>query len=179
MKYQTNIERIRSKTYSRAELTRMRTNVEGKWKQGDKDAKVVLDEIDRTEPMDDVIVFMGFCPGATMDNRLDIEWKKNGVCTFVFLDSQHQLERFNSIWPGDLIVLKKRHAFGKTMQLFGHGRVTGVQHDSEGNRYLLMNWSNQDEVIEVPLMGCNSTVDVRTIEQVEAEMPELFYAWLK
>jgi hypothetical protein len=41
-----------------------------------------------------------------------------------------------------------------------------------------MNWSTQDQIIEVPLMGCNSTVDVRTIEQVEAEMPVDFFSWL-
>jgi len=28
-------------------------------------------------------------------------------------------------------------------------------------------------------MGCNSTVDIRTIEAVENEMPEEFYTWLK
>jgi hypothetical protein len=179
MKYQSTIDKIRSKTYSRAQLVRMRANAEDKLQQGDKDAKTVLDEIDRTEPTDESIVFMGFCPAATMDNRLDIEWKKNGICTFIFLDSPHQLERFNNIWPGDLIVLKKRHVFGKTMQLYGHGRVTGVQYDTRGDRYLLMNWSSQAEVIEVPLMACNSTVDVKTIEQVEAEMPESFYTWLK
>lgn len=179
MKYQSTIEKIRAKQYKRAELVRMRANAASKLDQGDKDAQAVLDEIDSAQPTDDHIVFMGFCPGATLDNRLDIDWKKTGTCTFTFLDSEHQLERFNNIWPGDLIVLKKRQVFGKTMQLYGHGRVTGVKHDSQGNRYLLMNWSSQEQVIEVPLMGCNSTVDVRTIEQVEAKMPESFYTWLK
>jgi hypothetical protein len=57
--------------------------------------------------------------------------------------------------------------------------VTGIKHDQENNRYLEMNWYPQEEVIEVPLMGCNSTVDVRTIEQVEAEMPAQFYPLAK
>jgi len=42
-----------------------------------------------------------------------------------------------------------------------------------------MNWSNQDEVIEVPLMACSSTINVRTIEAIEDEMPEEFYTWLE
>ena len=74
---------------------------------------------------------MGFCPGANFDNRLDIEWKEKGICTFIFLRSEQQLERFNDIWPGDLIVLKKRHQFGKTMLLYGHGRATGIKYDQD------------------------------------------------
>ena len=121
---------------------------------------------------------MGFCPSADINNRLDIEWKRLGVCTFVFHESDQQSERFNAILPGDLIVLKKRHRFGETMQLFGHGRVVGVKYDSENHRYLEMNWSNQEEIIEVPLMGCNATVDTRSIEQVEEQIPEEFFKWL-
>jgi hypothetical protein len=124
------------------------------------------------------MVFMGFCLGTTMENRLDIEWKEKGICTFIFLKSQPQLERFNDIWAGDLIILKKNQQFGKTMQLYGHGRVTNVKYDEEGNRYLEMEWSSQAEVIEVPLIGCGATVNVKSIEQVEAEMPDLFYKWL-
>lgn len=145
---------------------------------GDFEAKLVIDEIDAAAPLDTNIVFMGFCPSADFNNRMDTAWKEKGICTFVHLDSEHQLERFNNIWTGDLIVLKKRHEFGKSMRLYGHGRVAGVKYDLKGNRYLEMNWADQDQVIEVPLMGCNSTVDVRTIEQVYAEMPKYFYDWL-
>jgi hypothetical protein len=121
---------------------------------------------------------MGFCPGADFDNRLDIEWRQRNICTFVFHESEQQSERFGSIWPGDLIVTKKRHRFGETMQLFGYGRVAGFHYDEDGHRVLEMNWSDQQEVIEVPLIGCNSTVDIRTMEQIEAQMPEEFFAWL-
>jgi hypothetical protein len=38
-----------------------------------------------------------------------------------------------------------------------------------------MDWSQQQTVIEVPLMGCNSTVDIRTTEQVESQMPPEFF----
>lgn len=178
MKHQKTIDKIRSGTYTRSELIKLRRNAENLRENGDKDAAAVVAEIDTASPTDKAIVFMGFCPGANFDNRLDIEWKEKGICTFIFLESQQQLERFNDIWPGDLIVLKKRHQFGKTMLLYGHGRATGVKYDSENNRYLEMDWSSQEEIIEVPLMGCNSTVDVRSIERVEAEMPAEFFSWL-
>ena len=77
------------------------------------------------------------------------------------------------------MILKKREKFGKTMKLYGHGRVRCVAYDKDERKYLLMNWSDQNEEIEVPLMGCNSTVDIRTIEAVEEEMPEEFHAWLQ
>jgi len=178
MKYQKIIDRIRSGKYTRSELIRFRKNAEDLQKKGDADAMTVIAEIDVASPTDKTIVFMGFCPSADFGNRLDIEWKEKGICTFAFLDSKQQLSRFNDIWPGDLVVLKKRHQFGKTMLLHGHGRATGVKYDQDHNRYLEMDWSAQDQIIEVPLMGCNSTVDVRTIERIEAEMPIEFFSWL-
>lgn len=65
------------------------------------------------------------------------------------------------------------------MKLYGFGRVSGIAYDNDQVRYLEMDWSDQEETIEVPLMGCNSTVDIRTIETVENEMTEEFYTWLK
>ena len=68
--------------------------------------------------------------------------------------------------------------FGKTMKLHGYGRVKAVAYDQNNVRYLIMDWADQEEIIEVPLMGANSTVDIRTIEAVEDVMPEKFYKWL-
>jgi hypothetical protein len=178
MKYKRQIDKIRAGTYSRSELIRLRDNVERIVRQGDDAAREVLEEIDRATPADRYLVFIGFCPNADFSNRLDTEWREQGVCTFVFHESEQQSERFNSIWPGDLIILKKRHHFGESIQLFGHGRVIGIKHDTAGHRYLEMNWAAQQRIIEVPLMGCNSTVDVRSIEQVETQMPPEFYGWL-
>jgi hypothetical protein len=31
---------------------------------------------------------------------------------------------------------------------------------------------------EVPLMACNSTVDIKLMSQVEEQMPEEFFEWL-
>ena len=178
MKYQTTLDRIRGKKLSKGELRQLRENALRLHAQGDVDAQTVLDEIDLASPADKEIVFMGFCPDADSNNRLDTEWKAKGICSFQYPESEHQLARFNDIWPGDLIVLKKTQQFGKTMRLYGHGRVTGVKYAPDGVRYLEMNWSSQDSVIEVPLMGAGSTVNVKSIEQVEAEMPADFYRWL-
>jgi len=179
MKYKKEIEKIRSGAYTRAQLSKIRSNAEIKLHKGDVDAGAVIDEIDRTSPTDKTMVFMGFCPGADFDNRQDIAWKDKGICTFIYYDSAIQVERFSNIWPGDLIILKKRHVIGKTMKLYGHGRVTGVQYNQDNRRFLEMNWSSQNEIIEVPLMACNATVDIRTIEQVEADMPDAFFKWLE
>jgi hypothetical protein len=178
MRYQKQIDKIRAGGYLRSELVQLRENVQLKVSQGDPEARQLLAEIDRAAPTDSYVVFMGFCPSADINNRLDIEWKRLGVCTFVFHESDQQSERFNAILPGDLIILKKRHRFGETMQLFGYGRVVGVKYDSENHRYLEVNWANQEEIIEVPLMGCNATVDTRSIEQIEGQMPEEFFTWL-
>lgn len=178
MKFQKAIDNIKRGAYTRAELVKLRTNAANALEKGDCDAQLVIAEIDKSIPTDKTMVFMGFCPNAEIENRLDIEWKEKGVCTFSFLDSEHQLARYNDIWPGDLIILKKTQEFGKTMRLYGYGRVTGVRHDHERQRYLKVDWSDQSDMIEVPLMGCGSTVNVKTIKQVADEMPPEFYSWL-
>lgn len=179
MKYEKVIERIKSGEMSRAELTKLRRNAEDKHLSGDTDAEHVLAAISNATPVDSYILFMGFCPGADFRERRDTEWKEKGVCRFDYLESEHQLERFNTICKGDLVVLKKREEFGKTMKLYGHGRVSSIAYDENSVRYLLMDWSSQEKIIEVPLMGCNSTVDIKSIEAVEDAMPEEFYAWLE
>jgi len=178
VKYKRQLDRIHARGYSRAELNELRKKAQPLAANGDTDAQTLLREIDRAGPSDNYVVFMGFCPGADLRNRLDTEWRKKGICTFVFHESEQQSDRFNDIQVGDLVILKKRHQFGKTMQLFGHGRVTDVDYDPEGHRFLRMNWSPQQQVLEVPLMGCNSTVDVKAIEKVEGEMPDEFFTWL-
>lgn len=178
MKYQSVIAKIKNGRMSRADLVKLKINAENKLAQGDLEAKDVLLAINNGKPSDSYIVFMGFCPNADFDNRLDTEWKEKGICRFDYLESKSQLEDFCTILTGDLVVLKKRQVFGKTMRVYGHGRVKSVAYDENNIRYLVMSWSVQDEIIEVPLMGCNSTVDIKTIEKVEDEMPEEFYQWL-
>lgn len=179
MKYQKPIDKIKNGTMSRADLVILKRNAEEKLAQGDLDAKEVLFAINIAKPVDSYILFMGFCPDADANNRLDIEWKEKGICRFDFPESEVQLERFNTICTGDLVVLKKIKQYGKTMTLHGYGRVKSIAYDEKNIRYLVMEWSSQEEIIEVPLMACNSTVNKKSIEAVEDEMPEEFYQWLK
>jgi len=64
------------------------------------------------------------------------------------------------------------------MRVYGYGLVTGITKDDKGNRVLKVDWSSQEQVIEVPLMGCNATIDIRTINKVRAEMSDEFFEWL-
>jgi TPR repeat protein len=124
------------------------------------------------------IVFFGFCPGADFTRRLDTRWKELGICEFQYFESKIQVKRFASIEIGDLIVLKKRQVIGKTMRVYGYGLVTGITKDDKGNRVLKVDWSSQEQVIEVPLLGCNATIDIRDIDKVRADMPDAFFEWL-
>lgn len=178
-KYASVVARVQSGTMSRAELGKLRRNAQEKLLRGEQDAQQVLAAIDYAVPSDEYILFMGFCPGADFSGRLDIEWKDKGICRYDRAHRVAQQERFESICKGDLVVLKKREQFGKTMKLFGHGRVAALATDENNVRYLKMNWSAQNEEIEVPLLGCNSTVDIRTMQVVEDEMPAEFFTWLQ
>jgi hypothetical protein len=177
-KYHKTIGSIKASKFSRAELARIRTKVIAGVERGDRDSQDLLDALDSASPPDEQYVFMGFCPGASFDNRLDIEWKAKGICTFILWESEQQSDRFQAISPGDLIILKKRQKSGESMQLFGFGRVKRLRTDEVGHRHLEMDWSTQDRIIEVPLMACNSTIDVRTTEKVLAALPQEFFEWM-
>jgi len=178
MRYEKIIESISSGRLDREKLAKIRRNAEAKLQDGDRDAQFVLDAINISVPSDDYILFMGFCPDADINNRLDVEWKAKGICEFDWEESQVQMDRFAQICSGDLVILKKREVFGKTMRLYGYGRVKSVDLNEKGLRYLKMKWSQQSLIIEVPLMACNSTVDIKSMEQVEEQMPKDFFEWL-
>lgn len=178
MKYARILDSIASGRLNRLELSKIKANAESKFAQGDHEALDVINAINVAVPSDRYVLFMGFCPDADFDNRLDMEWKEKGICRFDWDESPVQMERFHSICAGDLVVLKKREKFGKTMRLFGHGRVASLATDEDGYRYLKMQWAPQDEIVEVPLLGCNSTVDIREMDRVQAEMPDEFFRWL-
>lgn len=178
MKYKKLLDQIAQRGVSREKLRILRENATRELKAGNQDAESVIDALDQATPTDQYVVFMGFCPDANFENRLDIDWRRESVCTYIYYDDEKQTERFDSIHVRDLVILKKRQRIGKTMQLFGYGRVTGIKYDPDDHRYLTMNWSSQDEIIEVPLMGCNSTVDIKSTDAVYDAMPDTFYKWL-
>lgn len=178
----TLLDKIRRGDLSRAELVKLRDNATRLSREGNAQAKVVLDLINETAPpnTEREYVFMGFCPSADFANRQDIRWYEEGVCRFDYIESEHQLYRFCAIQPGDIIILKKREKFGETMRLFGHGRVAQIVMPEDGStQFLRMQWLHRNDEIVTPLLGCNSTVDVRSISAVENEMPQDFWNWLE
>lgn len=171
------LEKIKNDEFKRSELTIIRKNTLNKFNNGDNGAKDILDAIDLSKPTDEYILFMGFCPNADFNNRLDIEWKEKGICRFDWEESEIQLERFLQICAGDLVVLKLQNIHKQVMKLYGFGRVRRVAHDENNTRYLMMDWSKQNEIIEIPLMGATATVNIRQMKDIEKQMPEKFFNW--
>lgn len=141
MKYQKSIDKVKSGAMSRADLVILKRNAEEKLAQGDLDAKAVLSAINMAKPADSYVLFMGFCPDPDFNNRLDIEWREQCICRFDFPESEVQLERFNTICTGDLVVLKKIKQYGKTMTLHGYGRVKSIAYDEK--IFDTLSWSGQ------------------------------------
>ena len=178
MKYQRIIDQIASGALTRAELQTMRERAAAKLSKGDEQARTVLQTIDSAIARDHGIVFMGFCPNGELSNRVDGYWKANGLCTFDYDESLDQMTLFRSICTGDLIVLKKTEVFGQFMSLHGHGRVASTRTGSDGRRELLVDWSPAVRFASnVPMMGCQSTVNLRELRTVEGAMPPEFFEW--
>ena len=74
-------------------------------------------------PLQQQYVFMGYCPGALLENRQDDIWIADGFCEFNWVTNEKQLSDFYDIMVGDTIILKKRETFGKTMKISGHGKI--------------------------------------------------------
>ncbi len=179
MKYQNVVDRIQAGKLTRDELREVRQKALVQQNAGDEDASTVVLAIDGAVARDSGILFMGFCPGAELKNRLDIAWKEQGVCTFNHDKDPKQVNTFMNICAGDLVVLKIAEQFGKTMALHGHGRVAALKTGADGRRYLEMVWSDQAHILSgVPMMACQSTVNLRSMEKVEAAMPPEFFDWL-
>ncbi|PWL25023.1 MAG: hypothetical protein DCO98_01205 [Altererythrobacter sp. XM-24bin4] len=175
------LEGIRAGKRTRTELLKIRDNAKALLDRGNQEMRLIIDEINLTTvpPLQAHYVFMGFCPDANFENRQDEIWVRDGVCLFDFVESEHQLKRFGEILPGDTVVLKKIEKFGETMCVYHHGTVTQIVDSKLTNKpYLRVDWCTPEEFIEVPLMACNGTVDVRSLETVEREMPAEFWTWL-
>jgi hypothetical protein len=179
MKNEELIAKIKSGHMKRSDLAKIRFNAQKKLASGDIFAAQVVQAIDEACPLEMEYVFMGFCPGADFKKRQDIHWKNEGICEFLYYESKPQANRFNKVAPGDLIILKKRQIFGKTMALYGHGRVKAICFNDDNIKYLKMDWSKQDQIIEVPLLGANSTIDVKSSSDIAKHMPDEFFEWLK
>ena len=171
------IQRIFDRGYSRVDLIRLRDNALAEAAKGSVLALEVIKAIDSTgvPPKDRKMAFMGFCPAGDIKNRLDVKWIAEGICEFGFFGSEHQHDRFAEIMVGDTVILKKREQFGETMRLYAYGLVAEV---IEIGARLRMDWKSSGKEIVVPLMGCNSTVDMKSIETVVRAMPKEFWEWM-
>ena len=129
-------------------------------------------------PKDRRIVFVDFCPGGVVVNRLDVGWLQQGICTFDYFSSEEQWEAFQSISMGDLIVMKRDLQITQTTRLYAHGRVIALELNENRDRVLLVDWSHQKDQIEVPMIRCNNMVKIQEIGEVEAAMPVEFWRWL-
>ena len=179
-RYAKTLAHIQSGLMSRDELQQLGRNAKFKADAGDLDAEAILQALANASCVDTEYVFLGFCPDAQFEKRQDIEWRQQGHCSFDFFEDKAQTVRFQRIVAGDLIILKKRHEFGKTMRLYGHGRARSSARMQGGVLRIDVQWSDQAEVIEVPLLGCNTTVDVRSLEALRAQaMPPSFFEWLQ
>ena len=169
---------LASNSLTRTELANYRDRILNMIEVADPHRAELMRAFDNATPSDSYLVFMGFCPGADFSHRQDLRWRQLGICEFEFDESEIQIRRFAGILVGDQIILKKREIIGKTMKLYGHGKVVGVDYTPEGRRFLRMDWAATDIVIKVPLMGCNSTVNLKKTSAVLKDMPSEFHAWL-
>ena len=129
-RYAKQIDDIRTGKFTRAQLAIMETNAKRTITQGDPEAALVLEAIRQAKPRDLYYVFMGFCPNADLSNRVDGEWREQGICSMDLWESagsERQAAEFMSIKVGDLVILKKNQKIGETMRLSGFGRVTRIR----------------------------------------------------
>lgn len=174
---QSILNKIQNNELNRAQLCRLRENAIAASQKGNADADAIIRAIDAAGVVgsDRKLAFIGFCPAGDIDNRLDRKWVSEGICEFDFVESTHQLERFAEIMAGDTVILKKREQFGETMRLYNRGKVSEVV---QRGRLLKVDWQADCREILVPLMGCNSTVDLKSINTVEQSVAEEFWRWL-
>jgi len=186
-----NIEKIMSGKCSRSEILRIRESasilikaaIDKPTKKNEAKAKEAAEDLSACdghmpEPLSSQYNFMGFCPGADIKRRRDAVWREQGTCEFYFGDNEGQMTAFSLQVPGDWIILKKVQELDKTMTLYGFGKITKRFMDEKGFAYFDVNWNDQSEEILVPLMGCNSDINMKTLERVEKIMGKEFWDWI-
>lgn len=178
------IQKIINGTMSRVDRLKTYENAKKAYflgKQPDR-ARAIMDVIETVSvpPLQAEYVFMGFCPGASLENRQDELWFADGICEFDWVSDPIQMRRFYDIQVGDTIIAKKRERFGETMMISAHGKVVKREESQRtGKLYFRVDWRIPENFLIVPLIGCNSTVNTRTIDFVERTMPKDFWIWLQ
>ncbi len=186
-----NIERIILGKCSRGEILRIREHasslikaaIDEPTKENEAKAKEASEALSTCdshmpEPLSSQYNFMGFCPGDDIKNREDTKWRDQSTCNFYFEEGKGQVTAFSLQVPGDWIVLKKAQEANETMALYGFGRITKRLMDEKGFIYFDVNWNEQSKKILVPLMGCHSNINMKTLERVEKIMDKVFWNWI-
>jgi len=186
-----NVERIISGKCSRSEMLRIRENannliemaIDTPTRENEAKAKEAAEDLSACdshmpEPLSSQYNFMSFCLGADIDKRRDVKWREQGSCDFDFWESEGQMTAFSLQVPGDWIILKKENEPNETMTLYGFGKIMKRLMDIKGFTYFDVNWNDQPEEMLVPLMGCNSNINMKTLERVKRVMVKEFWVWL-
>jgi len=184
MSNQKIIAKIKDGSMSRSERLQLYINAKSYFQRGilkDNPQEILeLIETISIPPLQQEYVFMGYCPGASLENRRDDIWIRDGICEFDWIDNERQLRDFYQIMVGDTIILKKRETFGRTMKISAHGKITQRVESRKTNKpYFRVDWRVPYEFLIVPLLGCNATVNPRKLDAVEKAMPEDFWRWLE
>ena len=175
------LQRIQRKEIPRSDLLKIRENAKSLLQKGNAEAAEIIDAINKIGPpkLEAMYAFLGFCPGGDIENRQDDKMLKDGIYEYNDISKVKQLEHLTDIMVGDTIILKKRQTFGKTMRIYSYGPVNEVcESRITGKPYFRVEWTTPSEFLEVPLMACNSTVNIRDVANVEKSMPEEFWDWL-
>jgi hypothetical protein len=185
-----NVERIILGKCSRSEMLRIRENasnlieaaIDKPTRENEARAKEAAEDLlvcnsYMPEPLSSQYNFMGFCPGAEIERRKDVKWREQGTCDFDYCESEGQMTAFSLQVPGDWIILKKVNGPSPTMTLYGFGKIMKRLMDVNGFTYFDVNWNDQSEEILVPLMGCNSNINMKTLDRVEKVMGKEFWVW--
>ena len=186
-----NIERVISGKCSRSEILRIRESanniiknaIDKPSKENETKAKEATEALlacdsHMPEPLSSQYNFMGFCPGDDIKKRRDAIWREQGICDFHFGESEGQMTAFSLQVPGDWIILKKKEKLNETMSLYGFGKINKRLIDEKGLTHFQVNWNDQSEKMLVPLMGCNSYINMKALKRVEKVMPKEFWDWI-
>jgi hypothetical protein len=186
-----NIERILLGKCSRGDILRIRENassfiktaIDKPTKENEAKAKEASEALSACdshmpEPLSSQYNFMDFCPEGDIKNRKDTKWREQGTCNFHFEESVGQMTAFSLQVPGDWIILKKVQESDNTMALYGFGKITKRLMDEKGFTYFDVNWNEQSKEILVPLMGCHSNINMKTLDRVEKIMDKVFWSWI-
>jgi len=117
-------------------------------------------------------LFIDFCANNDITQRLDLAWKEKGICELDQMEGTSLDKDLKNLSAANHVILKKNNPNGETMNLFGYGLIRSIKRDDHGKSYLSVWWSKQEQVIEIPLMNCQSNINPISNEEICASLTE-------